>query len=144
MVLVQDALAGTEAETSRIGVWSGFIVPGLQIVRRNLEEAVRPGSARVESQETASPFALHMQAVRNELQANLKQLIGIAHHFRQGGIQPSFHFNVSSLPLWLRQLDRRTRQGVEVHLGFGRWRLARETDEAGDEGFRAANVTADL
>ena len=69
---------------------------------------------------SAPALAEHVQAVRDELQANLEQLIGIPQNFRQSGIELSAHFDVERLPLRLRQLNRGAGQSVEVDRTLGR------------------------
>ena len=97
-----------------------------------------------DGQDPASTFAEHVQAVGDQLQADLQQLIGIPQDFGQSGIELRTDFDLKSLPLGLGQLDGGARQGIEIDETLGRGRLPGKTDETGNQRLGAANILADL
>jgi len=97
-----------------------------------------------EGQNSGTAVAERVQAVRDELQADLKQLIGIPQNFRQCGIELRAHFDLERLPLRLHQLNGRTRQGIEIDGTLGCLRLPGKADQTGDQRLRTANILPDL
>ncbi len=58
-----------------------------------------------EDQRLSASLAQHMQAGGDELQANLKKLIGISDDLGQGaGIEFGMDMNLQGFALWLRKL----------------------------------------
>lgn len=86
-----------------------------------------------EGQDATTAIAENMQAVRDELQADLEQLIGISQDFGQRGFELRTDLDFESFPLRLRQFDGGARKGVEVESCFGRGGLTGKTDETGDQ-----------
>ena len=148
-MLLNDAITGTQSQARALP-------DGLRSVK-GIEDTVRLLRSRTivgefQHREIFPPSCAHrentallrhgMKSIIGDVQTDLQKLIGIAQDLGQVTGQVGAHLNVASSQLGLTELDCRLGQGIDVEQNFLGGNLLGETEQAGNERFRAPRLVA--
>src|SRR5438477_6699458 len=141
-MFLQNSLTGAESQAA-LRIRPQWAARTSKSFGRNLQHANSRATFRADDNSSAT-LAEQMQTIRNQLQTDLQQLVGVSQDLGDRRVEVGAYFDFKSLPLRLSQFNGSAGKRIEIQRALGRGRLASKADQTGYQGPCTAHVLTDL